>query len=214
MRFIPTIHNGSTAERFNESMRPPAHLIPKKLAPLLSERDRILTQRNEAEQHASKLAGADQDEAAKRADDLAAAEAARKGDPIPAPTAVPQLALDRETAERARLAQSTALAEVDNELETVAGVLYFADDSTLAKDVAKTIAEAEATAGSLAEVIEAAVVRIAARDWLRRHYHPHAQISPVDVFPDLARHGLTRENTSPLPVRAVIAAAATAALTD
>lgn len=214
MRFIPTVHNGSTAERFNESMRPPANLIPTELAALLKDRDRILIQHNEAEQHASILARADQDEAARHADDLAAAEAARKGKPIPQPKAAPQLAQDREDAIRARVAQKAALAEVENDLEVLAGTLYFDDDAALTKDVSKTIAEAKATAAGLADVIEVTVVRIAARDWLRVYYHPHAQISPLDVFPDLARHGLTRENTTLLPVRSVITAAATAALTD
>jgi hypothetical protein len=212
MRHIPTVT--TARDKFNEGNRPPANLIPKKLAAVIRERDRILTQRADAAQHASILAREDQDAAAQYADDLAAAEAARKGQSIPAPSAVPQLAKDREEAARALAAQEAALIDVTSECDTVASELYWNASDAATKEVAKVITEAEASARNLADIVEAAVLHIAARDWLRTTWYPAAQISPLDVFPDLARHGLTRENTKALAVRKVIKNAATAALTD
>ena len=212
MRHIPYVTD--TRDRFNAGNRPPANLIPKKLAALIGERDRILTQRSEAEQRANHLAHEDRDKEARHADDIAAAEAARKGEPIPAPTAAPQLAVDRDEANRALAAQASALVDVNNECESTAADLYWNAAENTTKALAKTVTEAEAAASHLADIVDAAVLHIAARDWLRTSWHPAAQISPVDVFPDLARHGLTRDNTKPIAVRKALLNAATAALTD
>lgn len=201
-------------DRFNASARPPMDLIPKKLAALILERDRVLAQRDAAAQRVNDLTPHERDETAANVDQLAAAEAARKGEPIPAPTAAPQLARDREEAARALTAQEAALVDVTNECDTLASELYWDAAAATATAAAKAIAEAEAAADRLADIVEAAVRRIAVHDWLHGAYEPDARISAVDIVPDLARRGMARDDTRPIAVRQAIRNAATAALTD
>lgn len=214
MRLISIPSNNSA--RFTDGARPPLDLIPEQLAELLRERDRMAVQRQEAETHLRDLQNPEHDTAAEQADALSAAKAARAGKPIPEPVAVRTLEKDREDAARAHEAQVAAFQTVTEEAARVSedvlgGPMRARRTATLAKARAKV----EAQAHKLADAIEAAVAADAVDLWLiTGHYQPNARTWPTDVIPGLARHGLTRNATTPVTVRDVIVRAATTVLEE
>jgi hypothetical protein len=213
MRYLPTM-TGSTSESFNESQRPALDKLPEKLADKIRERDRIQAQRAAA-QHRVRELGTDQmTEAARQADDEAAAKAARGGRAIPAPAALPKLEADRAKAEHAAQAQQAAFVAIDAECDTVASDLWWGNLEKLAGERAAIRAEIAAKAAELADAVEAAVDMYAVADWQRHGvYNTSAKTWPTDVT-DLERYGLTRKNTTPINVRDVIIAAATTCLDE
>ena len=214
MRFTPNT-NGPTRLGLRPSARPPAELIPPKLADLLLEHDRIAEQHGKAHERVGQLAADTLDAQATQADADAAATAARAGKAIPAPTAVPALAKEREAAARDLAAQASAFEQIVVECEDLASRLWFEADAEHQAARAKTLAKVEAAASKLADLVEEAVAAGAAHDWLRSSvYYPRAASWPCDYMPELERFNITRRNSQPLPVRAVITNTATAALKE
>lgn len=213
MRYLPTTA-GDTRRGFDEGRRPALDKLPKALADKITERDRIKAQRAAALSHVADLGTEQRTEAARQADDDAAAKAARAGKPIPAPVAMPKLEDDRAKAERAVLAQDAAFVAVHTECEDIAAQLHWDNLEQNAGERAVIRAEIAAKAATLADAVEAAVDRWAVADWLHRGiYDTSVRTWPVEVM-DLARYGLDRINTTPVDVRAVIIAAATTCLDE
>ena len=217
MRYLPRLGSMTHITWFDPDKRPPSARLPKALADLLEERDRVAESGRLALIAVRDLDDEGLDATAKRQDDLAATQAARAGKPIPKPAAVPKLLSDRAEAARCFAAQEAAFTAVISEC---ADLVYLARDDSAAADAAdkakaKARANIDAMVDKLATAIEAAVAAGAARDWvLMNQYHVGAQTWPVDVIPDLARHGLSRTNTTPYYVRAILSGAAHAVLED
>lgn len=213
MRYLPTTA-GDTRRGFDEGRRPALDKLPKALADKITERDRIKAQRAAALSHVADLGTEQRAEAARQADDDAAAKAARAGKPIPAPVALPKLEDDRAKAERAALAQETAFEAVHTECEDMAARLHWDSLEQNAGERAAIRADIAAKAAALADAVEAAVDRWAVADWLHRGiYDTSTRTWPSEVV-DLDRYGLDRINTTPVDVRAVIIAAATTCLDE
>jgi hypothetical protein len=217
MRYLPRLGATTHIDRFNPERRPPSSVLPKALADLLEERDRVAESGRAAMIAVRDLEDEGLDATAKRQDDLAATQAARAGKPIPKPAAVPKLENDRAEAARVLVAQESAFVAV---IAECADHVYLARDDSAAADAAdkaraKARVDIDAMVDKLATAIEAAVAAGAARDWiLMNQYHTDARTWPVDVIPDLARHGLSRTNTTPYHVRAILSGAARAVLED
>jgi hypothetical protein len=217
MRYLPNLGSMTHIDRFNPEKRPPSSMLPKALADLLEERDRVAEAGHEALIAVGVLDDEGLDLAAKTKDDLAATQAARAGKPIPKPSAVPKLEADRAEAARVLAAQEAAFTAVISEC---ADHVYLARDDAPTADAAdkakaKARVEIDVLVDKLATAVEAAVAAGAARDWiLMNQYHTDARTWPVDVIPDLARHGLSRQNTTPYNVRQIIAGAAHAVMED
>lgn len=199
---------------FNDGVRPELSKIPKALATLIRERDRVMAQRYAAQDRVNNLAKPEVQHAAQQADDDGAAKAARAGKDIPAAAAVAKLEADRAEAARALEAQDAALAAVTNDCYELASKLYWDNVETLAADRAKIRADIAAKAAALADAVEAAVDSFSVSDWLRSgHYTRDAKTWPTDVV-DLRRYGLDHGNTSVINVRDVIVTAATTVLDE
>ncbi len=207
---IPT----DTRSQFNDGVRPELNKIPKPLADLIRERDRIMAQRHAAIDRVNHLAAPEVREAATQADADAASKAARAGKAIPAATAVAKLEDDQAKAARALEAQEAAFLAVTNDCDVLASKLYWDSAETLAADRAKVRDDIAAKAAELADAVEAAVDSFSVSDWLRTgSYDRSATTWPTEVV-DLRRHGLAREMTTPVNVRTVILAAALTVLED
>jgi hypothetical protein len=216
MRYLP--NTGMIAvTRFNPDKRPPASMLPDALNSLLAERDRLAESGRIALLAVRDLDDEGLDLAAKKKDDAAATQAARAGLPIPKPAAVPKLEATRTDAVRNLNAQETAFKYVIDEAADLVYVLR--DDSPTAaaanKAKAKARASVDVLVDKLATALEAAVAAGAARDWVMTgRYHTPAMTWPVDVIPALAAHGLSRQSTSPIHVRAILSGAAHAVMED
>ncbi len=212
MRYLP--QTKSAGPRFNEGKRPALDKLPKALADKIRERDRIMAQRSAAEQHAREIGTDEKTEAARQADDDAAAKAARAGKPIPAPDALPKLEAERAKAAHAAQAQQAAFMEIDSEVEDIASKLHWDNLEKAAGERADIRADIAAKASELADAVQAAVDRFAVADWIHGHVYDLTTMTwPTDLM-DLDRYGLTRKNTTPVNVRAVILAAATTCLDE
>ena len=213
MRYLPTTA-GDTRRGFDEGRRPALDKLPKVLADKITERDRIKAQRGAALARVADLGTEQRAEAARQADDDAAAKAARAGKPIPAPVALSKLEDDRAKAARAAQAQEAAFVAVHSECEELAARHYWDSLEQVAAERATIRAEITAKAEALAAEVEAAVDRYAVTDWLHRGiYDRSVRTWPSEVM-DLARYGLDRITTTPVGVRDVIIAAATTCLDD
>ena len=142
---------------------------------------------------------------------------ARSGKAIPKPTAVPKLEADRAGVARNLAAQEAAFTAVISECSD--HVFLARDDSPTAdaadKAKAKARADIDAQVDKLATAIETAVETGAAHDWIMTgQYHRPAMTWLTDVIPDAARYGLTRQNTTPIHVRAILSGAAHAVMED
>lgn len=200
--------------RFNETLRPALDKIPEALADKIRERDRIMAQRSAAEHHAREIGTDQKTEAARQADDEAAAKAARAGKPIPAPVALPKLEEARAKATHAAQAQQAAFVAIDSEVEDFASNLHWDNLEKIAGERAAIRADIAAKAAELADAVQAAVDRFAVADWLHGHPYDLTTMTWPTELMDLERHGLTRKNTTPVNVRAVIIAAATTCLDE
>jgi hypothetical protein len=215
MRYLPKQSAMTNVTRFDPEKRPPFSALPKALADLLGERDRLAESGRLALIAKRDIDDETLDLAATAKDDAAATVAARAGRPIPKPAAVPQLEADRAEAARCFAAQEAAFVAVIAEL---ADHVYLArDDSSAAAEAdkarAKARLEVDALVDTLATAIEAAVAAGAARDWIEMNlYHVPALTWLTDVIPDAARYGLSRSNTTPYHVRAILSGAAHAVL--
>jgi hypothetical protein len=194
--------------------RPELNLIPEELAAILRERDHIAEQRQSARVVAAALDAEHNDATARKADDDAAATAARAGEPIPAPQAVAKLQEDRAAAAHALKAQEAAFLAVIWEAEKVATGLYWGGLEKAAAERAKLRGKIEKQATALADAVEAAASQFEVINWLRTgQYDRSVQTWPTEVI-DLSRYGLTRQDMSPVAVRTVILNAATALLNE
>jgi hypothetical protein len=215
MRYLPNLGSTNHVERFNPDRRPPSSALPKALADLLAERDRLAESGRLALIAKRDLDDESLDLAAKVKDDAAATQAARAGKPIPKPMSVPELEADRAEAARVLAAQEAAFKAVITEC---ADHVYAARDDSSAAEVAaqakaKARADIDALVDKLATAIEAAVAAGAARDWvLMGQFHTPALTWITDAIPDAAKYGLSRSNTTPYHVRSIIAGAAHAVL--
>ncbi|MFR9806924.1 hypothetical protein ACL02T_32215 [Pseudonocardia sp. RS010] len=196
--------------------RPPAELLGADLVKLLDEHDRLREAANDARRRAADLADPANDTRAEKADRDAATAAARAGKPVPAPTAVPQLAEDRAAAQREAEANNAALARVVAELNTARRAEAEKRWPAESERRAKAQANIEKLAEKLAEAVTDEVREQAAVDWLRgtAAYSRlgNAQVPAVAFIPALASYKLSPRDVLTSPV-AVIRAAATAALT-
>jgi hypothetical protein len=184
---------------------------------LLAERDRINAANAAARQALGEIAADALDIAAQAEDDAAAAAAARAGEPIPEPKAMPRLFADRATAVRAAKAQEAAFAEVSAECRSHASELHNARIEEAGKARAKARAEVAKLADKLADAVEAAVAGVAVEDWISgAPYEPRARLQIYDVLPeasraqDLGSH-LTRAD---FPARSIIVSAALTTLEE
>ncbi|MGS2805956.1 hypothetical protein [Nocardia sp. MW-W600-9] len=209
MRYAPR-HNGPSARLLDPAARPPAELIPEKLAGLLVERDAIAERVSTANSALAYLADDARDREAAQADAEVAATAARAGKAIPAPKAEPKLSADRAKAVREYEAHRAALAAITTECEDVKSRAYFDGDDPRPDLLAAILPKAEALAAEL----EAAVAAFAARDWLGgTAYFTDARVWSVAIDPDIARFGLGVDNTNPVAARELIIGAVVQALT-
>lgn len=185
MRFIPTQGQSQDAyARFNPGARPADELLPASMIALVNERDKLTAAVYAARQALNDITHTDRDTAATVEDDAAAADAARKGEPIPEPVAMPKLVQDRAAAARAIKAQEAAHATVSAECASRAYELHDqrADDAAKAK--VKARANIEKLAGTLASAVEDAVSSGAAHDWLGgRQYEPRALVQIRSILP-------------------------------
>lgn len=213
MRYLPTT-TGSVRDCFDEGKRPALDKLPPELADKIRERDRVKAQRNAARQHVAELGTEQRTEAARQADDDAAARAARAGKTIPAPVALPKLEDDRAKADRAAQAQHAAFVAVDTECENLAAQLHWDNLERIAGERATIRADIATKAAALADAVEAAVDRYAVADWQRYGVYDRTTMTWPTELCDLERYGLHRGNTTPVDVRAVIVAAATTCLDE
>jgi hypothetical protein len=212
MRYIPT--TTGAPGRFNTGSRPPLEALPPELSDALRLRDRILLQQQEAQARHNQLATKEAEDAARRADDDTAAAAARAGKPIPPAKALAKLEADRADAARALTAQQTALVGITSEADDIASKFYWSNLEANQAERAKVRAQIEQQALELADAIEDAVAVGATFDWMQTGVLARsAQTWPTDVC-DLARYGLDRANTTPIPIRGAIVRAALATLTE
>jgi hypothetical protein len=197
---------------FREGSRPPIALMPKELAELVLERDRIELQRSAAGARVAELTGSHLDEQAEAADAAAAQEAARAGKPIPKTSRVAKLATDREDAARNLAAQEAALSAVTNDALNAASDAYpWADRDAMR---AATRTRIEEAAQEFADTVEEAVAAEATVEWLRtQHYSPVARIEAGRVF-DLKGHNPNGHRIPTARVRDAIVKAATAPFAD
>jgi len=216
-RYIRPNGQSDGARRFDLGARPADELLPPSMVTLLAERDKLMTAMYAARQAVGAIAGDDRDLAAAAEDAATAAAAARKGEPIPEPTAVPQLSRDRAAAVRALVAQESAFAEVRGECASHASELHHQRSEGADKLRAKARAEVAKAADKLADAVEAAVAAVAVEDWLAGHfYEPLARLKIYDVLPaesrvqDLGPH-LTGAD---FPARTIITNAATTVLEE
>jgi hypothetical protein len=191
--------------------------LPKVLADLLAERDRVAEAGRLALIAVRDLEDEALDATAKAKDDLAATQAARAGSPIPKPAAVPKLEAARAEVARNLKAQEDAFTTIV--AEAADHVYVIRDDSPTAaaadKARAKARVDIDVLVDKLATTIEAAVEAGAAHDWIMTGlYHRDARTWLTDVVPDAARYGLSRSNTTPYHVRSILAGAAQAVLED
>ncbi|RYV50637.1 hypothetical protein EUA98_12325 [Pengzhenrongella frigida] len=206
-------HDGSA--RFNPESRPPLDLLPKALADLLTERDRLARQTSAALAAMRDLEGEAHDIAARQADADTAATAARAGKAIPKATATPKLEADRTEAARNLAAQQTAFTDSTNECSALAGDIRWPLQQPAADARAKARTDVAALVDQLATAIETAVAAGAVTDWFNGPgYYAPAQTWLTDAVPDSARYGLGHHNTTPYSVRSIIAGAALTVLED
>lgn len=189
MRYMtPLPTNADGARRFDIGARPDDNLIPASMVALLAERDAINSAKAAAHQALGDIAADALDVAAQGEDDAAAAAAARAGEPIPDPKAMPKLFADRAAAVRAAKAQEAAFAEVSAECASHAYELHDQHAEGAAKARAKARAEVAKLADKLADAVEAAVAAVAVEDWLAGNpYEPRARLQIYDVLPDASR---------------------------
>jgi hypothetical protein len=217
MRYLPKQSASTNVTRFDPDKRPPLDLLPKALADLLAERDKLAESGRLALLAAVNLEDEALTLAAQAKDDAAATSAARAGQPIPKPAAVAKLEADRAEAARGLAAQEAALNTVISEC---ADHVYLARDDQVAnaaadKAKAKARTDIAALVDKLATAIEAAVEAGAAHDWIMTSlFYRDARTWPTDAIPDLVRHGLTRQNTATYSARQILSGAALAVLED
>lgn len=201
MRYIP---NMNPQARLTPGSRPPLDLVPKTVAALLTEHDRLFDALALARKAATAVTGEEYDREAQLKDEAAAATAARAGSPIPDPAASLKLAADRLATTRALAAHEAAFAAVTNDLNNATGDAYFGSIEDATKARTKALAGIDNLVDQLATAVETAVSAGAARDWLRGGYYPAARAWAVDAIPDLARLGLHHNNSGHYPVRDIL----------
>ncbi|ODU05508.1 MAG: hypothetical protein ABS81_07400 [Pseudonocardia sp. SCN 72-86] len=173
----------------------PANL-PADVAAALSTYDARLSKAQNAYQRVRELAPATLDRAAEETDAATAAEAAKKGKPIPVPTAVPHLAADRATADREAAAYAAALdaaaADVDQAISEALAAYYAEEEQRRAKAYRVIKAKAE----ELAEAITAEAANRADREWLRtrRRDTTPPRVFAWDAMPSLRAYGIAPGN--------------------
>ncbi|GAA4545665.1 hypothetical protein [Pseudonocardia xishanensis] len=171
--------------------------LPADIAEALAKHDELFAKAVLADSTARNLADQSADAMAERADREAAAKAATEGKPIPAATAVPKLAADREKANREAAAYAAALAEAAGAVDELRiahqHALEATEDENRKAAAAVITTKATEAVTSIREAVAAELTRRSTFEWVRTAGMPaldEPTIHPAEVVPGIVPLGI------------------------